>query len=174
MNLVDLHVDKIDWAKWEPTEYATLCFVIRDGQILLIHKKRGLGAGKINGPGGRLEVGESSLQAAVRECQEEIGVTPVGLEQGGELFFQFVDNYKLRVAVFRANDCMGDLIETGEAIPFWTSVDQIPYQNMWQDDPYWLPLVLAGNKFRGYFVFDGERMLSHRIALPERLHEEIS
>ena len=38
----------IDWANWVSDEHATLLFVVRDGEILLIHKKRGLGAGKIN------------------------------------------------------------------------------------------------------------------------------
>ena len=85
-----MNVDQIDWPNWKPTEYANLCFVIRDGQILLIRKKRGLGAGKINGPGGRLEAGETAEQAAIRETQEEIGVTPTGLDHAGELFFQLV------------------------------------------------------------------------------------
>ena len=158
-----LHVDSIDWSVWQPTEYANLCFVIRDGQILLIKKKRGLGGGKINGPGGRLEKGETALDSAIRETQEEIGVTPLGLEFGGELFFQFLDDYKLHVSVFTACDCEGDLIETDEAIPQWTDLGKIPYQDMWQDDPYWLPLLVQHKKFRGYFVFDQDRLLSHHV-----------
>ena len=156
-------VEEIDWTTWQPTEYANLCFVIRDGQILLIRKKRGLGAGKINGPGGRLEPGETAEQAAVRETQEEIGVTPTGLEQVGELFFQFLDGYKLHVAVFAADDCSGRLIETDEAIPIWVNASNIPYHEMWQDDPIWLPLLLKRNTFKGYFVFDKEQLLSYRI-----------
>lgn len=161
-----MQVDGIDWQNWKPTEYANLCFVIRDGQILLIRKKRGLGAGKINGPGGRLEPGETAEQAAIRETQEEIGVTPTGLEKAGELFFQFLDGYKLHVAVFSARDCHGELRETDEATPMWTQVDQIPYHEMWQDDPYWLPMVLRGVKFCGRFVFDGERLVSYRVETP--------
>ncbi|HUJ09793.1 MAG TPA: 8-oxo-dGTP diphosphatase [Verrucomicrobiae bacterium] len=157
------HVDHIDWANWEPTEYANLCFVIRDGQILLIRKKRGLGAGKINGPGGRLEKGETALASAIRETQEEIGVTPTGLEQIGELFFEFADGYKLHVAVFAASGCLGDLRETVEATPIWTRIENIPYDEMWEDDPHWLPLLLARKKFRGYFLFDGERLLNYRL-----------
>jgi 8-oxo-dGTP diphosphatase len=163
MSARELRVDAIEWDAWKPTEYANLCFVVRDGQILLIRKKRGLGAGKINGPGGRLEKGETALAAAIRETQEEIGVTPTGLEQVGELFFQFLDGYKLHVAVFAASDCRGELCETSEATPLWTDIADIPYHEMWQDDAYWLPLLLERKKFRGYFVFDGDELLSHRL-----------
>ncbi|MEO1370466.1 MAG: NUDIX domain-containing protein, partial [Acidobacteriota bacterium] len=60
-------VAEIDWRRWRPTDRATLVFVIDGGRILLIRKKRGLGAGKVNGPGGRLEAGETPVQCAVRE-----------------------------------------------------------------------------------------------------------
>jgi len=163
MSAVNLHVDEIDWANWQPTEYANLCFIMRDGQVLLIRKKRGLGAGKINGPGGRLKKGETALEAAVRETREEIGVTPLGLEQVGELFFQFMDGYRLHVTVFAAEDCSGELVETDEATPMWTRITRIPYDEMWQDDPHWLPFALARKRFRGYFVFEGEQLLSHRV-----------
>jgi 8-oxo-dGTP diphosphatase len=136
---------------------------MRDGQILLIRKKRGLGAGKINGPGGRIEKGETSREAAIRETQEELGVTPVEPEQIGELFFHFLDGYKLHVAVFAATDCTGEPCETDEATPIWTDLRRIPYHEMWQDDPYWLPLLVNRQKFRGYFVFDGDKLLSHKI-----------
>jgi 8-oxo-dGTP diphosphatase len=159
-------VDEIDWTTWKPTEYANLCFIIRDGQILLIRKKRGLGAGKINGPGGRIEKGETALASAIRETQEEVGVTPTGLEQVGELFFEFLDGYKLHVAVFAASGCEGEVCETPEAKPIWTDILKIPYEEMWQDDAHWLPLLLARKSFCGYFIFEGEHLLSHRIQRP--------
>ena len=163
MSAAEVDVRQIDWSTWKPTEYANLCFVMRDGQILLIRKKRGLGAGKINGPGGRLEKGETALESAVRETREEVGVTPTDLEHIGELFFQFLDGYKLHVAVFAAGGCVGELCETDEATPIWTDIDKIPYHDMWEDDAHWLPLLLKRKTFRGYFVFDGEKLLSHRL-----------
>jgi 8-oxo-dGTP diphosphatase len=156
-------VETIDWTTWQPTEWANLCFVIRDNQILLIRKKRGLGAGKINGPGGRIEKGETAEEAAIRETQEEIGVTPLGVEPSGELRFHFLDGYKLHVAVFRAADFVGTLRETDEALPIWSGLDNIPYEEMWQDDPHWLPLVIEGIKFHGCFVFDRDKLLSHKV-----------
>ncbi len=74
--------DSFDWSTWTPTEEATLLFAFDGGgRVLLIHKKRGLGKGKINGPGGRLEAGETPVQAAVRETREEVG-NGVGRRQG--------------------------------------------------------------------------------------------
>lgn len=154
-----------DWTTWKPTETATLLFVVRDGQILLIHKKTGMGAGKINGPGGRVDAGETPLDGAVREVQEELCVTPTGVGRAGELFFQFVDGYAMHGIVFTATGCTGDPCETHEAAPLWTSVDSIPYDRMWADDRLWLPLMLEGRGFRGYFIFDGDAMLDARVDL---------
>ena len=56
---------EIDWQSWRPQIRATLVFVVNNGQVLLIRKKRGLGAGKINGPGGKIDPGETILQAAM-------------------------------------------------------------------------------------------------------------
>ena len=158
----------MDWSTWQPTERANLCFILKDNQVLLIRKKRGLGAGKINGPGGRIEPGETALQAAIRETQEEIGVTPRSPDVRGELSFQFTDGYGLHCSVFLAEDCEGTPVETDEATPFWVSTERIPYDDMWSDDQHWLPLLLTGKKFRGFFEFDGERMLSHKVEALER------
>ena len=64
----------IDWASWRAEIHATLLFIVRDGEILLIEKKRGLGAGKINGPGGKIDPGESALTCGKRELAEEVGL----------------------------------------------------------------------------------------------------
>jgi len=151
-------VDRVDGANWKPREEGTLCFVIQDGQILLIEKKRGLGAGKVNGPGGRIEKGETAEQAAIRETQEEVGITPTGVQWAGELRFQFRDGYSLHCTVYRASGWEGELMETAEAKPFWVRKDQIPYDRMWADDEQWMPRLLSGEKFRGWFEFDGDRM----------------
>jgi 8-oxo-dGTP diphosphatase len=160
----------LDWTRWEPRDVATLVFVVRDGRILLIRKKRGLGAGKINGPGGRLEPGEAPEAGAVREVEEELRVTPVGLRELGENRFQFVDGYSIHVFVFAATDCRGEPTETDEAAPLWVGLDAIPYTEMWEDDRLWLPLVLEGRRFTGRFLFDGDAMLDHAVELRGGAH----
>ena len=129
----------------------------------MIRKKRGLGAGKINGPGGRRDPGETALACAIREVEEELCVTPTGISPRGELLFQFTDGYSIHVHVFSAEDCDGEPQETDEAIPLWTDLDRIPYDEMWADDRLWLPLMLDGKGFLGRFIFDGDDMLDHQV-----------
>ncbi len=156
-------VSDITWERWVPTERATLLFVLRDGHILLIHKKTGLGAGKINGPGGRIQAGETPRDAAVREVEEELCATPTGVRQCGELSFQFTHGYALHGYVFTASGIRGRLCETSEAAPLWTPVAEIPYDRMWADDRLWIPLMLSGKGFRGFFIFEGDTMLDARV-----------
>ncbi len=162
------HFEDIQWATWKPVERATLMFVIRDGQVLLIRKKRGLGAGKINGPGGRLDPGETPEQCAIREVQEELRVTPVGVRPAGELLFQFADGHSIHGYVFTATGCEGTPSETDEASPIWFALDQIPYHEMWADDRLWIPLMLQNRPFRGRFLFDGDAMLGYDLHSDEQ------
>jgi 8-oxo-dGTP diphosphatase len=158
-------VREIDWEAWSPTDRATLLFVIEAEarRILLIEKKRGLGAGKVNGPGGRLDPGERMIDCAVRELREELGVGAEGVIEHGELSFHFVDGYKLYCRVFRADRCLGAPTESEEAVPLWTALDAIPFERMWADDALWLPILIAGDRFRGRFIFDGDRMVDHEL-----------
>lgn len=155
----------MDWSHWIPRERANLCFILNGEQVLLIRKKRGLGAGKINAPGGKIEPGETALASALRETHEEVGVVPLQPEKRAELFFQFADGYSLHCSVFLAAGCLGEPVETAEAAPFWQSRDAIPYEEMWEDDRHWLPLLLAGERLRGYFTFDGDQMKTREIEL---------
>jgi len=156
-------LEDVDWANWTPKQVATLLFVVQGGQILLIRKKRGLGAGKVNGPGGRLDPGETPWQAAIRETQEELRVTPTEVRAVGELSFQFVDGLSIHVYVFLADGFEGEPTETDEAVPLWVRLSEIPYDEMWSDDRLWLPLALAGETFEGQFLFDKDAMLDHRL-----------
>ncbi len=149
---------------WQPVDRAVLCFIRnrQSGRVLMIHKKTGLGKGLINGPGGRIEQGETPREAAVREIREEVCVNIKAdrLRHGGDLFFQFKDGYSIRGYVFDTEEWEGTPRATEEADPFWCPEDDIPYNKMWKDDAWWMPQLLARKQFRGRFIFDGETMLS--------------
>jgi 8-oxo-dGTP diphosphatase len=161
-------VEDIDWDEWEPRETAVVCYVFRGNEVMLIHKKTGLGSGLINAPGGRIEDAETALEAAIRETEEETGITPINPIQVGNLSFQFVDGYSLKGYVFFAYDHTGEMQETDEADPFWAEVSRIPYDKMWEDDQYWLPEALQGKNISGKFIFDDKSMLSKNIDITER------
>ena len=159
-----MKVSSIDWTLWQPDIVATLMFVIEDSRVLLIRKKRGLGAGNINGPGGKLDPGETPEQCAVRETQEELCITPTQVRYGGELFFHAEDEMpKIHGFVYVATGYRGTPTETDEAIPIWKPLDRIPFEEMWQDDQFWLPQVLAGQVVKGWFSFEGEQLLDYKV-----------
>ena len=72
-------------------------------------KKRGFGAGKFNGFGGKFEPGESVPAAAARELFEECGLVAHMLVWRAQLLFTFRDSGKLmRVHVFDATEWSGE------------------------------------------------------------------
>lgn len=149
----------------------TLLFLLREDkkEILLAMKKRGFGEGKWNGVGGKVEEGETVEQAVIREAQEEIGVglDEKDLVQRGELFFSFdaPDEARLRVRIFTTTCWEGTPAESEEMSPKWFSFEDVPYNDMWVDDPHWLPELLSGKNIHGEFRFtaDGSEILSHHV-----------
>lgn len=132
---------------------ATLCFPVSNGSVLLIEKKRGVGAGLYNGPGGKVEPGETPREAARREVREEVQARVPSITKLGELAFEMDGDPFMFVHVYRAPGIEGQPAETREARPEWFDVNDIPYDQMWPDDRYWLPLLLDGTTFAGEFVF---------------------
>ncbi len=131
--------------------------LIADGEkVLLGMKKRGFGTGRWNGFGGKVDGGESIEKAATREVFEECGLTVSNLEHRGVLDFSFEGKSGiLEVHIFKVTQFTGEPKETEEMKPQWFSYREIPYASMWKDDKHWLPMFLAGKKFRGNFHFGG-------------------
>jgi mutator protein MutT len=143
---------------------ATLLFLRKNDQILLAMKKRGFGKDWYNGVGGKLDTEETVEQAAIRECQEEIGVIPKNLSKVATLEFQFAEKVDqpqpdMNVHVYFCKEWTGQPIETEEMAPEWFDISHIPYERMWEDDPYWLPVVLTGRVVTGTFVFGQDNQL---------------
>lgn len=137
----------------------TLCIVhpSTGARVLLGMKKRGFGAGRWNGFGGKVKAGEMVEEAARRELHEEAGITAGEMEYMGVLEFAFNDKpgEVLEMHIFKASGFDGEPCESDEMRPQWFGVNEVPFSEMWPDDPHWFPLFLAGKKFRGRFLFEG-------------------
>lgn len=135
----------------------TLCLLKKDNKILLAMKKKGFGEGKYNGIGGKLEKNETPEEAMIRETQEEISVTPIEYEKVGLISFdEFYKGEKMNLSfhLYLVYKWDGEPTESDEMIPEWFDIENIPYDKMFPDDKYWLPLILEGKKIKAYFEFD--------------------
>lgn len=133
----------------------TLCIIHQHPMVLLGMKKRGFGAGRWNGFGGKVNEGEEIIEAARRELLEEARIIVDKVEHVGILDFFWKDKSEvLEVNIFKANDFKGEPVESEEMKPEWFHIDEIPFMEMWPDDKYWFPLFLKDRKFIGRFLFD--------------------
>lgn len=125
---------------------ATLCYPIVDREMLLIRKQRGLGAGKIVGPGGTIEAGETPRECVIREVREEVGVE-VSPRKVGELDFRMGGEPETFAHVYRADAVEGEPRASPEAEPVWHPLDDLPFGEMWPADRRWLTHLLEGEYF---------------------------
>ena len=90
----------------------------RDDALLLIEKKTGLGQGKINGPGGKIE-GRDACSRRTSRTLEEVGLTAFEPQLAARLFFSDVEDLNILVYVFVTDQFDGEPHETAEAKPIW-------------------------------------------------------
>lgn len=140
----------------------TLCIVHDSGRVLLGMKKRGFGAGRWNGFGGKLEPEESAFQAAHRELEEESGVKALDMRERGSIKFHFLDTGMiLNVYLYSATKFSGEPVESEEMRPQWFDIKDIPFKDMWPDDIFWLPKLLEGKNIFGKIDFIGNDDIVH-------------
>lgn len=156
---------------------ATLLFLIKENdhiidQICLAMKKRGFGVGRYNGVGGKLEDGETPEQAIIRETKEEINVIIEKPQKVAEISFSFLSNpdWDQKVYVYLATQWQNDPTESEEMKPEWFDIKDIPYDQMWPDDIFWLPEIINGKMIRGAFIFDeGDIIVDKQVEIVDKL-----
>jgi len=130
----------------------TISFLVNDDGVYLSEKKKGFGAGYLNGYGGKTAGGESIEETAVRELSEEAGVivNPQKLQKVAIIDFFENEDHIFECHIFFASEWEGELKELEEmAYPQLYKFTKIPYERMWKSDRVWLPLIFSGKKIRG-------------------------
>ena len=142
-----------------------MCYLTRlspegNRQVLLGRKKKGLGMGNFVGLGGKLESGETAVDAAVREIEEEssLVVAASALTELGLLtyLFPYREEWSQESTVFVCDQWSGTPRESNELNPLWFDVATLPVDEMWDDARHWLPGVLNGVSVRATFTFGAD------------------
>jgi len=153
---------------------ATICHIIHGGKLLLKEANSGVSVGKWNGPGGKIERGETPEMNVVREVSEETGLVIASPVNHGTIRFYLNGGGRLDylVYVFSARRFSGKARSSEEGRVRWFDIGKIPYTRMWDDDKYWLPLLLNGIKFDAKFRYDEQNRRVIDYVIKSRLAEE--
>lgn len=149
---------------------ATICEIIHNGKLLLQRKDLiKFGGGKWNGPGGKLDLNELPIEGVQREVLEETGLKIYSPTLKGILEFYFCKKSEPDwiCYIFSTERFSGEPVDLGEGELRWFKLTNIPYNDMWEDDKYWLPLLLEGKNFKGHFVYDekGEKITDYELQI---------
>jgi 8-oxo-dGTP pyrophosphatase MutT (NUDIX family) len=153
---------------------ATICYIVRDDQILLGMKKLRFGAGKWNGFGGKVDQGETLHESAAREVFEESGIatSPDSLIYCADIMFYFGESPMFQCHVFIAKEWHGEAHESDEMMPQWFPIHDLPLRDMWASDAIFLPRILAGERLKGTMRFDdaGKHVVATELETQPHLH----
>lgn len=155
------------------TVVATLVVVVHPDEehILMGRKLRGFGMGKITGYGGKVEPGETPLQAIRREFKEEssFDLPEEAFSYAGLIDFEFPYHpdwgfvcHVFRVTAFEELPPVSDELD-----PRWVALEDLPATEMWADNAHWLVLAARGERFKARFTYgpDHEHLESYHVSL---------
>ncbi len=149
----------------------TLTFLTRGDRVLLLRGAAGrtFGAGRLNGVGGRLEVGESALSAARREVLEETGLAVGALDLRAVVHVDGADGAGpgALLLVYVGQVPAGQPTPSAEGTLEWHPIGALPLGDLVEDLPDLLPRVLAPAEGRrivyGHYAAGPDGVLSFRF-----------
>ncbi len=97
----------------------TVCLLTRGDEVLLLHRRRAPNKGLWNGVGGRIEAGETPLQSALREIEEETGFRLETARFAGILTWEGFETPSAGLYIFTAEAPAGQPVANDEGELAW-------------------------------------------------------
>ncbi len=148
--------------------HTTNITIIKNGRVLLIKKAPGrFGEGKWTCLGGRIEKNETPEDGVRRETFEESGLRISNPKNHGIIYFYEENELSLVAYIFSTKNFSGRLQESDEGILRWSGIDKLPFDQMWEAEKYWLPLVFDGKNFNAKFYYTKNfgKLLNHEVKM---------
>jgi 8-oxo-dGTP pyrophosphatase MutT (NUDIX family) len=129
--------------------------------VYLGRKKKKIGAGSLNGCGGKPEGAENIVTAMIREAYEEWGIRVKASDlKLGAMFCISREGvgHEVDLYVFTVTKWEGEFTETDEmGLPEHYSFSKMPFDQMMVADHEWLEAVFFGQLIKGSFCYNPDR-----------------
>lgn len=149
-------------------ELYTLGFLVREGRVLLLERRKPPNAGRWNAPGGKLEPGEDPLGGIVREFAEETGLRL--LDPRLRCILQFYERggawRPQMIFTFLAEEAEGALTPSDEGRLAWWPLERVARDDRVVGNiPLFLPPMLeTGPPFVFIAAYEGDTLREYRVA----------
>lgn len=148
-----------------PLRETVIGYLVRDSEVLLGVRTRvsnNLGHLIVAGIGGGVEEGESPEDALEREILEEIEVHATDYQKVGSVvnLTPHHPSWNLRVVIYLVTGYEGEPKKTEDIDPYWHPINRLPLNDMWPDNRITAPLILAGKRITGSFLYGADGLIA--------------
>ena len=144
-------------ARVEKVTFTNMC-MITDGQgNVLVQNRIDPSWPGIAFPGGHVEVGESFVDAVIREVYEETGLMVSNLTLCGIKDWADTDGSRYFVTCYKTSTFSGNITSSEEGEVFWTSLDGIRKLNLCDNMQNMLNLFLDDSITEHYFYKENDK-----------------
>jgi 8-oxo-dGTP diphosphatase len=126
----------------------TLVYALRDGQVLMMHRRKQPNLGQWTAPGGKVELHESPVECAVRELAEETGLIATGRPELRLIATETspLPDWQWLMFIYLVREFTGQLhADCVEGDLAWIPVEQVPSLPIPQADAIFYPYVVDGS-----------------------------